>query len=294
MKAMILAAGFGTRLKPLTLARPKALVPVANTPLIDHIIRYLQLNGVSEIVINSHHLSHQLVQYFQVTQYPGLSITVRKEERILGTGGGIRNVRDFWDEDPFIVINGDILTNIDLAPIIRSHQSSGTLATLVLHDYSNFNQVSINNEGYVTGFYSRPFQGGLAFTGIHVMNRRVLDFIPASGFYSIIDAYRKMMASGFKVGAFISNAHYWRDIGTIGSYVAANKEYLKGKKFLISPSAILHPSVRLHNWAIIGHNARLEQGAEVSNSIIWDNCTIKKNTKILRSVMTPQCLVKFC
>ena len=132
---MILAAGYGTRLEPLTAKRPKALVPVANIPMVDRIIAYLKQHGVTEIVINAHHMHRQITSHFANPARHGVPIHVAVEEEILGTGGGIKNVEDFWDDEPFIVINVDILTDIDISMAMERHWQSKALATQVLHHY---------------------------------------------------------------------------------------------------------------------------------------------------------------
>ena len=125
MKAMILAAGFGTRLWPLTASVPKPLVPVANVPLIDRIIAHLAICGVKAVIVNAHHRHEQLTGHFEGSTPFGLPVEVRVEREILGTGGGIKNTEDFWDDAPFVVVNGDILTDIDIAAALERHRRSG-------------------------------------------------------------------------------------------------------------------------------------------------------------------------
>ena len=149
MKAMILAAGPGTRLRPLTLNRPKALVPVGNRPMIDRIIEYLKKQGASEIVVNAHHHHGQVVKYLDEGRPFGIHMEIRVEPEILGTGGGIKNTEAFWNHAPFIVINGDILTDIDLAPAIEAHKKAGSPATLILHHCEPFNQVQVDNRAKI-------------------------------------------------------------------------------------------------------------------------------------------------
>ncbi len=292
MKAMILAAGFGTRLRPLTSYRPKALVPVVNKPLIHHIIQYLQGAGIKQIVVNAHHMASQISSYFQNSRYEHMHIRVVIEDQILGTGGAIKNVEDFWDNNPFLVINGDILTNIDLEPAFHFHAQSGALATLILHHYPRFNQILLNKENHIIDFSASPLQGRLAFTGIHIIAPQVLDFIPPGTFFNIIDAYRKIIQNGFTINAYVSNGHYWRDLGTLESYLSANREYVKQERFVISPEARLDPSVRLLRWAVIGDNAYLEEGVKIEEAVVWDNSIVPRDTTIVRSVVTPHTTVR--
>jgi len=133
MKAMILAAGSGTRLLPLTSLRPKPLFPIHNIPLLELTINQLKEVGVKDIVINTHHLNQKINTYFQKNMPSEVNITLRYEPHLLGTAGAIKNVEDFWDEQPFIVINGDIIHTIDLNAAYQNHIKSENLATLILH-----------------------------------------------------------------------------------------------------------------------------------------------------------------
>jgi NDP-sugar pyrophosphorylase family protein len=169
MKAMILAAGFGTRLRPLTDERPKALMPIANKPLIARVITYLQSHGVNQIIVNAHHHARQVVDYVNRSRRFGLNIEVREEPEILGTGGGIKNTEDFWDNDAFVVINTDILTDINLAEDYQYHRNNETLVTLILHDCAPYNQVQIDGNRHVVHIDTTHRAGRLAFTGIHIM-----------------------------------------------------------------------------------------------------------------------------
>ncbi len=286
MKAMILAAGLGTRLRPLTSDRPKALVPVGNKPLIDRLIQYLKEHHVSEIVVNAHHHPQQVVKHLDCGKPFGIDIDVRVEPDILGTGGGIKNTEDFWDADPFFVINGDILTNIDLGQALESHQKSKNLATLILHSYRPFNYVRIDKDLNIKDIASESHPTRLAFTGIHIIEPELLNHIPSGVFSNIVDCYRQLMKSGKPIRAYISKGHYWRDIGTVSSYVLANRESLQGDSFLIAPDCRIHESARLRDWAIVGENACLEKNIEIRGSILWKNVRIKSETKVIDSIVT--------
>ncbi len=209
MKALILAAGFGTRLLPFTANLPKPLFPIAGRPLLDIIIHALQQAGCKAIIINTHHL-HQQIDDFIASQEYTIPVLTRHEPIILGTGGAIKNVADFWDDSPFMVINSDIITDIDLKNVYDFHLNHPHPVTLVLHDDPEFNTVSIDENGLIKGFFDQSFTSApspkpafisenprleekkkkleeqawgneartLAFTGIHVVNPEILDLIP--------------------------------------------------------------------------------------------------------------------
>ena len=286
MKAMILAAGLGTRLRPLSLIRPKALVPVGNRPVIDRVIDCLRRHTTSEIVVNAHHHHRQIVEHLNSGRPFGIDIQVRVEPEIRGTGGGIKNTADFWDTDPFIVINSDILTNINIAEAYEGHRRNGCLVTLILHDQPPFNQIQIDNRMNILDIAEDNHPARLAFTGIHIISPELLNYIPEGVFSNIIDCYRTLIQKGKPVKAHVSEGHQWRDIGTVESYVLANKEALQGKPFLLAPDARIHSTARLKDWAIIGGKTCLEQGVEITRSILWEKVTTKKGIRVIESIVT--------
>jgi aminoglycoside/choline kinase family phosphotransferase/GTP:adenosylcobinamide-phosphate guanylyltransferase len=247
MKGMILAAGFGTRLLPLTEKKPKPLFPILGRPLIDILIRRLESAGCEAVIVNTHHLA-DLIDGFVRAQAYSVPVVTRYEPTILGTGGAIKNVEDFWDDEPFLVVNSDIFTNIDLVTVYRFHLNHKHPVTLVVHDYEQFNHVWIDSRDHISGFghtapcpppgleSARGTPGPtdarqLAFTGIHVLDPRVLSFIPNGTFYNMIDAYCEMIRQGLGIKGFIARKHYWYDIGTMVGYRAATREALARKAF---------------------------------------------------------------
>jgi len=286
MKAMILAAGHGTRLRPPTLDRPKTLMPVGNRPMIDRIVEYLKKQGASEIVVNAHHHHGQIVKYLDKGRPFGIHMEVRVEPEILGTGGGIKNTEAFWNHDPFIVINGDILTDIDLPPAIEANKKAGNQATLILHHCEHLNQVQVDNRAKILDISDKSHPGRLAFTGIHIINPELLTHIPEGVYSNIIDCYRELIRSGNPPNAYVSKTHVWRDIGTVRSYVLANKETLEGNPFLLAPGCRIHGSARLKEWAIIGGKTVLEEEIEIRRSVIWENVVVKRGTKVIDSIVT--------
>lgn len=224
MKAFILAAGFGTRLRPYTHHTPKPLFPIGGRPLLDITISRLIAAGCDEILINTHHLHHRIEAFLAAQSYP-VTVKTRHEPDILETGGAIRNMAaGMVDTGPLIVINGDILCDMDLQAAFAFHTRHPHPVTLVLHDYPAFNQVRVDSAGYIRDFGGREKSGEngegqrLAFTGIHIIDPAVTALIPPDMFISIIDVYRHMPAAGLAIKAFIAEGHAWHDIGTPAAY----------------------------------------------------------------------------
>lgn len=223
MKALILAAGFGKRLQPFTNTTPKCLFPIDGRPLLDIIIRNLQKAGCREIIVNTHHLP-QKIETFIAGQNYGIPVFTRYESQILGTGGAIKNVADFWDDGPFMVINSDIFTNISLKTVYDFHLQHPFPATLVLCDDPDFNSVRVDPDGFVIGFenasdMSSPQKdSNLTFTGIQVLDPEVLPLIPDNCFSSSIDMYKKLLSSDRKLKALLAPTQSWKDIGTPERY----------------------------------------------------------------------------
>jgi NDP-sugar pyrophosphorylase family protein len=286
MKAMILAAGFGTRLRPLTDQVPKALVPVLNRPAIGWVIDYLKSHGATDIVVNAHHHYQQIVDYLREGLPFGVRIEVRVENRILGTGGGIRNALDFWNHESFVVINSDILTTLDLRRAYEDHRASGRLATLVLHNCGPYNQIELDGLGNIGRISRSGGVGKLAFTGIHVLNPELLYHIPDGRFSNIIDCYRQLIRSGCPVGSWMSEGHDWHDIGTIEGYMNANRAALGNDTWHVGVGCHLDSNVKLRDWAVLGKGCHLGEGVEIRRSILWEGVHVKKGRKIMDSIVT--------
>ena len=286
MKAMILAAGLGTRLRPLTLSRPKALIPVGNRPMIDRVIEYLKEYNVDELIVNAHHHKEQLVAHLDGGRPFGLNICVKMEPKILGTGGGIKNTEGFWDDEPFVVINGDILTDIDLNRAYQAHQKGDNLITLILHDCEPFNQILVNERLDIMDIAPKACPGRLAFTGIHIIEPEILSHIPKDRFSNIIDCYQKLIREGSPIRAYVSKEHYWRDVGTIETYFLANREVLQENPILSGPGCRIHDSARLKEWAVIGKDTNLEEGVEIRRSVLWERVRVRKGLRVIDSIVT--------
>ena len=249
MKALILAAGLGTRLRPYTENTPKPLFTLAGRPLLDIIISRLIDADCEAIVINTHHLPRRINSFLAEKNY-SIPVFTRHESVILGTGGAVKNVADFWNDNPFMVINSDIFTDINLRKVYEFHLNHSHPATLVLHDDPVFNTVTVDPNGFVQSFdgashpdttFDSPFHGSasfktenaekLTFTGIQVLDSEVLEMIPDNVFSSIIDIYKNILAQKKKIPAFISKDSYWKDLGTPDRYRQVVFDFMAPKAF---------------------------------------------------------------
>lgn len=287
MRALILAAGLGTRLRPLTENIPKALIPVANIPVLTRNIEFLNSYGITEIIINSHYLSGQVADFVS-RHHQGL--TVRSEPEILGTGGGIINCRDFLDGSTFVVVNSDIITDINLEMACKNHRESGSPVTMVLHDREPFNMIRTDSNGGILEIGSKEGEGLLAFTGIHIMEPEIFSFLPRKGYSDIINEYRLLIESGININSFTSSGHIWHDIGTIDSYKNASRELLEinGQCISAGSGTVIDPSAEIRNWAVIGRSSFLKKNSVIENSVIWDNVTISEGVHVRDSVVTSE------
>jgi len=186
MKALILAAGLGTRLLPFTRIIPKPLFPIAGRPLLDIHIHALRNAGCEAVTVNTHHLAEEIETFIADRHYP-IPVYSRYEPEILGTGGAIKNLEDFWDRRPFFVVNSDIVTDIDLRTVYDFHVHHPYPVTLVLYNCPEINTVSVSSDGFVSGFQAKETRtSGLhrTFTGIQVLDPEILRYIPESEFTS--------------------------------------------------------------------------------------------------------------
>jgi NDP-sugar pyrophosphorylase family protein/tRNA A-37 threonylcarbamoyl transferase component Bud32 len=233
MKALILAAGLGTRLRPHTRKIPKPLFPMGGRPLVDIHIEALEKAGCAAVVVNTHHLAPQIENHIKGHRY-NIPVHTRNEPEILGTGGAIKNLEGFWDDEPFLVINSDIFSDIDPAAVYRFHLNHPHPATMVLCDWPEINTVCVDGEDLILGFKPGLLPGRCrhgTFTGIQVLDPEILQYIPRGVFSSSINAFLKMMADGKKIKAYMPDRLLWTDIGTPDRYVDTAAELLSKKAF---------------------------------------------------------------
>jgi NDP-sugar pyrophosphorylase family protein/thiamine kinase-like enzyme len=234
MKALILAAGFGTRLLPYTQKIPKPLFTLMSKPILEHVIQTLVDNGCDHILINTHHL-HEKIEAFVLQLGYNIDIQTIFEPVILDTGGAIANAKAFLKGKSFFVINSDIISTVDLAKVYEFHKRSNALATLVLHDYDTFNKIGIDDLGYIQNFDSKT--KALAFTGIQVLSPKIYDYFPEQKVFSSIEVYQ-LLARQNQVKAFVEKDIFWSDIGTKHAYSTTSLLELAAYQFQIKQNRI--------------------------------------------------------
>ncbi len=234
MKALILAAGYGSRLLPHTKFLPKPLFTLAEKPLLGIAVEKLAHAGCTQIFINTHHLAEQIQNYIDHANFP-VDVTILNEPEILGTGGAIASMADFMEdgkEEDFWVVNADVVSDICFSEVQKAHKASKAIATLVLHDFPEFNKVMVDEKSRILNFTGVSSPSGktnaiqpLAFTGIQILSSSILSHFPRDNFCSSIDIFTQLCPSG-AIQGFIADHPYWKDIGTIDSYRETAREWL--------------------------------------------------------------------
>jgi len=309
MQAAILAAGLGTRLRPLTYGIPKALVPVLNRPLLGVVLAQLREAGALRVAVNTHHLAGQVQDFLAAQIPPGLEVVLRHEPEILGTGGGLSSLGTaLGRNEPFLAVNADILTDLDLAAIFREHREEA-LATLVLHDFPLYNTVWTDDRGKVTGIGTPP--GGkagppLAYTGVQVVSPRFLEWLPAQGPADLVAVWRDAIDKGERLASVVVNGCFWQDLGTPEAYLAAHARLLSGAspglaRFfapladpLVGEGSALEEGITCAGGVCLGRGVRVGRGARLKNTVVWDrawiapqvrleNCIVGRDARVMAS-----------
>src|SRR5262245_23433441 len=218
MKAMVLAAGLGTRLRPITNTRPKALVEVGGRTLLEITLTRLKASGVREVIINVHHFADMVVDYLKSHGNFGLHIEISREEILLDTGGGLKKAGWFFEknhDEPFILHNVDIITTIDLERMLEFHLEHQPLATLAMQNRKTSRYLLFDERGQLCGKSPTPEPrfASLGFAGIHIISPRLLSMMPADEIFSIINVYLDLAARGEKILAFPADEYSWKDMG---------------------------------------------------------------------------------
>ncbi len=320
MKAVIMAGGFGTRLRPLTCNIPKPMVPMVNRPMMDHIVALLKTHGITNLISTLFYQPEIIRSHFDTGERFGVKMSYRKAEADFGTAGSVRNAKDFLDER-FLIISGDVLTDFDLSESIRFHQERGALATIVLTRVSNplqFGVVMTQDDGKITRFLEKPSWGEVfsdtVNTGVYILEPEVLDLIPPGEEFDFSkNLFPFMLERGMPLYGHI-NSGYWRDIGNLNDYQDAHLDILRnavriplegaksynayigeGTTFDATPDAVsgvvligknahIHRDVVLSN-SVIGDGCEIKPGAVIRNSVLWNNVTVGVNSEITSAVI---------
>lgn len=301
-RAMVLAAGLGTRLRPLTNLVPKPLVPVANRPLLEYTFALLAAAGVREAIVNAHHLADELERGLRALDPSGIELHVSRERRILGTAGGLKRAEAFLAGGTFLLLNGDFLVDLDLRAVLEFHSQQHATATMVLLPDEDSGVLGVDPDGVIRRFIAPrpadepPGRLSCGFTGIHVLEPEVFRLIPANTPWEINrQVYPELIARGQRICGFIHRG-YWREAGSPSGYLAANREVLAGRAGSLAPrpgagsaalagaactppvlvgdGAFAGPGVEIGPETVIGPEASIGAGARVRRSVILEGADV--------------------
>jgi len=300
MRAIILSAGYGTRLWPLTEDRTKPAIPILGKPLVGYVAEYLASHGFDEIVVNLHHRPESVRNALGDGSRFGVKLHYVEEPLILGTSGALDNTRDFFDRDTFLVVNGKIITDIDLKAALETHRNRNALATLVLLPNTRRERFSIveTNHGCVTRFGGMPDPADagpapLMFTGIHMMEPRIFDYIPRGGFSdSVTHVYPQAMANGETIAAHVADGK-WRELSTLKRYLEISIEMLveTGRSYFAGADSAVSETAEVVD-TILWDNVQVGGGASVYRCIVGDNVTIARGERLENSIVVRRDLVE--
>ncbi len=321
MKAFILAAGAGTRLRPLTFECPKPMIPLLNKPVIEHTINNLKKHNVSSVMMNLHTLPEMITDYFGDGKKFDIDIKYSYEETLLGTAGGLKKCKKFFDST-FIVMSGDGLSDIDLTAAVAFHKKKKALATMVLKSIETkfaYGITLTDRFNKIVDFVEKPTWGAVfsdtVNTGIYIFEPEIFRYIP-DGFYDFgKDLWPKLLKLKKPIYAYLMNGH-WTDIGNIEEYKKGVNDALFGKvsivlngkkiknteviadvnckidksvkfigKSLIGKNCCIGKNVVIDNGTVIGDNVKIQDDAVIKDSIIWNNIVIGKNARLYSSII---------
>lgn len=308
LKAMVMAAGMGSRLEPITLRFPKPLIPVMNRPLMDIILSQLHSIGVNEVISNTYYLADQIIDRYK-TNNLGVKFNYIKETELSGTAGGMKKCQFFFDEgEDFIVMSGDVLTTADVKEGIEIHKKSGAIATIgvkqVPHELvSHFGVVVTDKNGYITEFQEKPpleeAKSNLINTGIYIFNYKIFDYIPENTFYDFAkNVFPKLLSQG-QINTF-EIKEYWNDIGTISQYKQSIQDVFNGICDIkhsqvvetnlgnyISETSKIPSTVRFLGNNVIGSNVKLGEYIMLDNCVVMDGAEIKTGSELSNCIILP-------
>jgi NDP-sugar pyrophosphorylase family protein len=300
MRAMVLSAGYGTRLWPLTEDRTKPAIPILGKPLVGYVAEYLAGYGFDEIVVNLHHRPDSVRKALGDGSRFGVKLHYVEEPVILGTSGALDNTREFFESDTFLVVNGKIITDIDLNAALDTHRKTGAIATLVLLPNTRRERFSVveTSGDRVVAFRGMPSEKNvgptpLMFTGIQILEPRIFDYIPRGVFsHSTTDVYPQAIANGEIVAVHVTNGR-WRELSTLKRYLDISLEMLResGQQYVAGAGAVIAPTATVTD-AILWDGVQIDAGARVEQCILADEVRISTNEVIESAVVVRRELVE--
>lgn len=312
LKAMIMAAGVGSRLDPLTQLVPKPLVPIANKPVMDILLEYLAKIGVRSVISNTHYLADQIIERYSNNNF-GINFNYIKEDTLSGTAGGLKKCQYFFNEgEDFIVLSGDGVSNVDLLRGLQVHKSSNAIATIGIkqipkNEVSHFGVVVTDSDGFITEFQEKPAvqdaKSNYINTGIYIFNYKIFDYIPKDTFYDFAKNVFPKLLKERQINTF-EITEYWSDIGTLAQYQQSvqdlfNNDYTFNHAPIVKTSdgayisaSVLPMSVKFIGNTTIGCGCIIGKNVTLENCIIWDNVTIEDNITIKDCIIASNSVIK--
>jgi mannose-1-phosphate guanylyltransferase len=300
--AFVLGAGLGTRLRPLTLVRPKPLMPIFGKPLITFALDHLRAVGVESFVINTHHLASQMEALFPNQSYRSCQVKLVHEPDLLETGGGIKNAEVWIGREPFIVYSGDILTDIELEELIDQHFRKGNDVTLALRSTGLAAGLALDRNGRVTAIEpGRHRSNALDFANVSIWNRDIFQRIPPRKEISFVPILIDWLRSGGKIGGVVLNEREWFNIGSRSEYLKVHQvisrcrwrpNYINREDWpaSVAADAQVATGARLDGFYAIGSGCSVEGSTVIEDSILWEHATVRAGS-ILRSCVVAGSLV---
>lgn len=308
IKAMVMAAGMGSRLEPITLHLPKPLIPILNKPLMDIILERLSDIEITDVISNTYYLSEQIINRYENNNL-GINFNYITEEELSGTAGGLKKCEFFFkDTEDFVVMSGDILTDADIKRGIEIHKSSGAIATIgvkeIPHEFvSHFGVVVTDSEGYITEFQEKPSleeaKSNMINTGIYIFNRKIFEYIPENTFYDFAkNVFPKLLAAR-QINVFEIDG-YWSDVGTIEQYKQTIKDVFEcqcdiGKVEIIKTATGSYTSecanianCTLEGYNVIGKDCKIGNNVYLKDCVAFNNATIADDTKLENCIILPE------
>ena len=305
MRAMILAAGVGSRLDPLTRNVPKPLVPILNRPVMEYLVVLLKRHGFDEIMVNLHYLGDHIENYFGDGKKWGVKIHWSREDKLWGDAGSLKRVEEFFQNETFLVIGGDDLTDMDLSKLLKTHREKKALATIALSlvdDPSEYGIVLMNEDSRITRFLEKP-KGEVIFsntanTGVYLFEPDVFELIPRGVFYLFGKQVFPLLLDQQRPLYGHLTAAYWKDVGDLKVYQQTHKDVLEGRVNTTLPfkevrkyvwmgeNVVIDETAEIGYPVAIGNNVTIKAHARVlENTVIGDNCAVEENATVQDSIL---------